>query len=410
MKKELSYPKDKIKILLLEGIHQSAVEEFEKRGYKNITAVKGAMSEEELLEVVEDYHVIGLRSKTILTAPVLQKAKKLLSIGAFCIGTNQIDLNESTDLGVSVFNSPYSNTRSVAELIIANSIMLLRRIPEKSKNAHEGIWLKDAVRSYELRGKTIGIIGYGHIGTQVSIMGESMGLKVIYYDVEPKLPLGNAKQVDSIETLLKESDIVTLHVPGTPITKMMIGKEQFDLMKDGVIFQNLSRGTVVDIDALKVALDSGKIGGAAIDVFPVEPKIKGEKFVSPLQGFDNVLLSPHIGGSTIEAQENIGAEVAVKLVAFLDNGSTIGSKTIPELNLPIQSNTRRILHIHKNVPGILSQINQILSSFNVNIVAQYLKTNEKIGYVVLDIDGAASNEAIEALKLVENTIKVRILF
>ncbi|HUH75343.1 MAG TPA: phosphoglycerate dehydrogenase [Chitinophagales bacterium] len=410
MKKELSYPKDKIKILLLEGIHQSAVEEFEKRGYKNITAVKGAMSEEELLEVVEDYHVIGLRSKTILTAPVLQKAKKLISIGAFCIGTNQIDLNESTDLGVSVFNSPYSNTRSVAELIIANSIMLLRRIPEKSKYAHEGIWMKDAVRSYELRGKTIGIIGYGHIGTQVSIMGESMGLKVIYYDVEPKLPLGNAKQVDSLETLLKESDIVTLHVPATPVTHMMIGKEQFDLMKEGVIFQNLSRGTVVDIDALKVAIDSGKVGGAAVDVFPAEPKIKGEMFVSPLQGLDNVLLSPHIGGSTQEAQENIGGEVAVKLVAFLDNGSTIGSKTIPELNLPIQSNTRRILHTHKNVPGILSQINQILSQFNVNIVAQYLKTNEKIGYVVLDIEGDATNEALEALKLVQHTIKVRVLF
>jgi D-3-phosphoglycerate dehydrogenase len=333
-----------------------------------------------------------------------------LAIGAFCIGTNQIDLNESTDLGISVFNSPYSNTRSVAELIIANSVMLLRRIPEKNIKAHEGEWLKDAVRSYELRGKTIGIIGYGHIGTQVSIMGESMGLKVIYYDVEPKLPLGNAKQVDSLETLFKESDIVTLHVPGTPITKMMIGKEQFDLMKEGVIFQNLSRGTVVDIDALKVAIDSGKVGGAAIDVFPVEPKAKGEKFVSPLQGLYNVILSPHIGGSTQEAQENIGAEVAVKLVAFLDNGSTIGSKTIPELNLPIQSNTRRILHMHKNVPGILSQINQILSSYHVNIVAQYLKTNEKIGYVVLDIEGDATNEALEALKLVENTIKVRVLF
>lgn len=368
------------------------------------------MTEEELLECIDEYHIVGIRSKTNLTAPVLEKAKRLLSVGAFCIGTNQIDLNTATEFGISVFNSPYSNTRSVAELIIANSIMLLRRIPEKSKKAHEGIWLKDAQRSYELRGKTIGIVGYGHIGTQVSIMAESMGLRVLYYDVEPKLPLGNAKQVDTLEDLLRESDIVTLHVPGTPVTQMMIGKAQFDLMKDGVIFQNLSRGTVVDIDALKEAMDSGKVGGTAIDVFPVEPKQKGPGFESPLQGLDNAILTPHIGGSTQEAQENIGAEVAVKLIAFLDNGSTIGSKTIPELNLPLQSNTRRILHMHKNVPGILSQINQILSSYNVNIVGQYLKTNETIGYVVLDVAGDAAVEALEALKQVDHTIRARILF
>lgn len=410
MEKVLSYPKDKIKILLLEGVHQSAITELEKRGYRNIDSRKDAMTEEELLDCIEDYHVVGIRSKTNLTAPVLAKAKRLLSVGAFCIGTNQIDLNTSTELGISVFNSPYSNTRSVAELIIANSVMLLRRIPEKSKKAHEGTWLKDAQRSYELRGKTIGIVGYGHIGTQVSIMAESMGLRVLYYDVEPKLPLGNAKQVDTLDDLLKESDIVTLHVPGTPVTKMMIGKAQFDLMKDGVIFQNLSRGTVVDIDALKEALDLGKVGGTAIDVFPVEPKQKGPGFVSPLQGFDNAILTPHIGGSTQEAQENIGAEVAVKLIAFLDNGSTIGSKTIPELNLPLQSNTRRILHMHKNVPGILSQINQILSSYNVNIVGQYLKTNETIGYVVLDVAGDAAIEALEALKQVDHTIRARILY
>lgn len=410
MEKELSYPKDKIKILLLEGVHQSAISEFEKRGYKNIDARKDAMSEEELLDCIDEYHVVGIRSKTVLTAPVLEKAKKLLTVGAFCIGTNQIDLSTCTETGISVFNSPYSNTRSVAELIIANSIMLLRRIPEKSKKAHEGTWLKDAQRSYELRGKTIGIVGYGHIGTQVSIMAESMGLRVLYYDVEPKLPLGNAKQVDALEDLFRESDIVTLHVPGTPVTKMMIGKTQFDLMKDGVIFQNLSRGTVVDIDALKEAIDSGKVGGAAIDVFPVEPKQKGPGFESPLQGLDNVILTPHIGGSTQEAQENIGSEVAVKLVAFLDNGSTIGSKSIPELNLPLQSNTRRILHMHKNMPGILSQINQILSSYNVNIVGQYLKTNETIGYVVLDVEGDAASEALEALKQVDHTIRARILY
>ncbi|MCO5232909.1 MAG: phosphoglycerate dehydrogenase [Chitinophagales bacterium] len=410
MDKELSFPKDKIKILLLEGIHQSAVDEFEKRGYTNIDFHKGALSQEELLDCVENYHIIGLRSKTTLTTPVIEKAKKLMAIGAFCIGTNQIDLNTATELGISVFNSPYSNTRSVAELIIANSIMLLRRIPEKSKKAHNGEWLKDAVKSYELRGKTIGIIGYGHIGTQVSVMGESMGLRVLYYDIEPKMPLGNARQVANLEELFANSDIVTLHVPGTPQTKLMIQKEQFDLMKDGVIFQNLSRGTVVDIDALKDAIVSGKVGGAAVDVFPVEPKSKGEKFVSPLQGLDNVILSPHIGGSTQEAQETIGAEVAVKLIGYIDNGSSIGSKSIPELNLPLQSNTRRILHIHKNVPGILSQINQILSSYQINVVGQYLKTNEQIGYVVLDVSGDATAEALNALKHVNNTIKARILF
>lgn len=407
--KELSYPKDKIKILLVEGIHQSAIEEFHRKGYTNIDSQKDAMTEEELLACIEDYHIIGLRSKTNLTAPVLEKAKKLLCVGAFCIGTNQIDLAKATELGIPVFNSPYSNTRSVAELIIANSIMLLRRIPEKNKKAHEGIWLKDAKSSYELRGKTIGIIGYGHIGTQVSVMAESMGLRVIYYDVEPKLPLGNARSV-SMEELLSTADIVTLHVPGTAQTHMMMGEEQFVQMKDGVIFQNLARGTVVDIDALRAAYLSGKVGGAAIDVFPVEPKQKGPGFESPLQGLENMILTPHIGGSTQEAQENIGSEVAVKLTAFLDNGSSIGSRSIPELSLPVQSDTRRILHIHTNMPGILSKINNILSSHSVNILGQYLKTNESIGYVVLDVAGDATLEALEEIKQVEHTIKARILF
>ena len=410
MEKILSYPKEKIKVLLLEGVHQSALDEFKKRGYNNIDYRKGALSEEELLECIQQYHIIGIRSKTNLTQKVLAESKKLLAIGAFCIGTNQIDLNEATTQGIAVFNSPYSNTRSVAELIIANSIMLLRRIPERSKYAHQGKWLKDAVRSHELRGKTIGIIGYGHIGTQVSIMAESMGLKVIYYDIEPKMPLGNAKQVDSLESLLSTADIVTLHVPATPLTNLMIRKEQFELMKNEVIFQNLSRGTVVDIDALKDAVISGKVGGAAVDVFPEEPKSKGGLFTSPLQGLENVILTPHIGGSTQEAQETIGGEVAAKLISFLDEGTTLGSRTIPELSLPKQADTKRILHIHKNVPGILSQLNQKLSVLNMNITGQYLKTNPAIGYVVLDVQGEATSEELShALKDINETIKVRIL-
>lgn len=410
MEKNLSYPKEKIKVLLLEGIHQSAVQEFEKSGYTNVEHSKVALSEDELLEIIEDYHIVGIRSKTNLTPAVLEKAKKLLSIGAFCIGTNQIALETATGSGIPVFNSPYSNTRSVAELVVANSIMLLRRVPERNIKAHQGEWLKDAERSYELRGKTIGIIGYGHIGTQVSVMSESMGLNVVYYDIEHKMPLGNAKQVGSLDELFEMSDIVTLHVPATSMTKGMIGLEELAKMKDGVIFQNLSRGSVVDIEALKAAVLSGKVGGAAIDVFPEEPEKKGLGFKSPLQGLNNVILTPHIGGSTQEAQETIGAEVAHKIISFLDTGSSIGSQSIPELNLPLQSNTRRVLHMHKNVPGVLSAINKSLLGFNANVVGQYLKTNEKIGYVVLDIEGEATEEALEALKHVKDTIRTRILY
>ncbi len=411
MTKEVSFPKDKIKILLLEGLHPSAFNEFAKKGYTNIDSSKDAMTEEELLNCIENYHIIGIRSKTILTAAVFEKAKKLVTVGCFCIGTNQVDLAKATSLGIPVFNSPYSNTRSVAELIIGNSIMLLRKIPEKNKHAHAGTWLKDAKGCYELRGKTIGIVGYGHIGTQVSVMAEGMGLKVIYYDIESKLPLGNATAVDTLDELLQRSDIVTLHVPGTPQTKNMIGEKEFAMMKDGVIFQNLSRGTIVDIDALKNAYDSGKIAGAAIDVFPVEPKQKGPGFVSPLQGLENIILTPHIGGSTQEAQENIGIEVSVKLTGYMDTGATLGSKTVPELSLPLQQNTRRVLHIHHNVPGVLSEINSILSKHEVNILAQYLKTNETIGYVVLDVDAnAADIEMMEDLKKVKHTIKARILY
>lgn len=410
MTKTTSFPKDKIRILLLEGLHQSAFNEFHKKGYTTIDSSKDAMTEAELLDCIENYHIIGIRSKTTLSAAVLEKAKKLMTIGCFCIGTNQVDLNKATELGIPVFNSPYSNTRSVAELIIGYSIMLLRRIPEKNKKMHEGNWQKTAKGSFEIRGKTLGIIGYGHIGSQVSVMAESLGMKVIYFDIEPKLPLGNADAMDTLEDLLKKSDVVTLHVPATSDTNTMIGEKEFAMMKDGVIFQNLSRGSVVDVPALQKALADGKVAGAAVDVFPTEPKQNGIGFESELVGFDNVILTPHVGGSTHEAQENIGTEVGVKLTGFLDNGSTLGSKTVPEISLSIQHNTRRVLHIHKNVPGVLSEINSILSKHEVNILGQYLKTNETIGYVVLDVDAHADLEMMEDLKQVKNTIKARILY
>lgn len=410
MTKVTSYPKDKIKILLLEGVHPVSLKEFESRGYLNIDYHKGAFSEEELLDCIDQYHLIGIRSKTQLTGPVLEKANKLLAVGCFCIGTNQVDLETATKLGIAVFNSPYSNTRSVAELIIAQSIMLLRRIPERDKAAHEGIWLKDAKGSYELRGKTLGIIGYGHIGSQVSVLAEAMGLQVQYYDVEPKLPLGNARAVKTLETLMSTSDIVTLHVPETGETKDMITANELAWMKEGSIFQNLSRGSVVDIDALRKAIESGRIAGAAVDVFPKEPKMKDERFNSPLQGLNNVILTPHIGGSTQEAQENIGVDASTKLGNYLDTGSTVGSHSVPALNLPFQKHTHRILHIHHNVPGVLSNINSKLSSLNVNIVGQYLKTNENIGYVVLDLEGDATLEALQEVRQIDHTIKARILF
>ncbi|MBX7225873.1 MAG: phosphoglycerate dehydrogenase [Chitinophagales bacterium] len=410
MSKELSFPKDKIKILLLEGVHHSAIVDFKKRGYTNIDVSPNAMSEEELLGCIADYHILGIRSKTNVPASVIEKGKKLFAIGAFCIGTNQIDIEACKQQGVAVFNSPYSNTRSVAELIIANSIMLMRRIPEKNALAHKGIWMKEAKGCYEVRGKTLGIIGYGHIGSQVSVMAESLGMKVLYYDIEPKLPLGNARSTDQLEELLQQADIVTLHVPGTPQTKNMIGEKEFALMKQGAIFQNLSRGSVVDLQALREAYLSGKISGAAIDVFPVEPKSKGPGFESTLQGLDNMILTPHIGGSTQEAQENIGIEVSSKLGAYMDNGSTVGSQSVPDLNLPLQQGTHRILHIHKNVPGVLSEINSKLSQYSVNIVGQYLKTNETIGYVVLDVEDTSNPEVLEEMKKVNHTIKARILF
>ena len=409
-KETLSYPKDKIKILLLEGIHPSAVKTFTDHRFTHIETHNVAWSEEELLDQIEDVQVIGIRSKTQITKKVIQKAKKLKAIGCFCIGTNQVDLDAAIETGVAVFNSPYSNTRSVAELVIAESIMLMRRIPLRDKKAHEGIWLKDAKNSFEVRGKKIGIIGYGHIGSQVSVLAENMGLNVFYYDVEPKLPMGNATRVDSMDELLRISDILTLHVPATPRTRMMIGASELSKMKNGSVLLNLSRGSVVDIPALRDAIESGQLAGAGIDVFPEEPESKGEPFKTELQNLPNVILTPHIGGSTLEAQYNIGLDVSTKLVQFIDNGTTTGSQSVPPLNLPKQKNAHRILHIHKNKPGVLSEINRLLSDMEINIMGQYLKTNEHIGYVVLDIDKNHDEQIMEGMNNVKHTIRTRVLY
>lgn len=410
MAEHLSFPKEKINILLLENINPTAVEQFNEAGYENVTLLKKALQDEELIEALKDVHILGIRSKTQVTKEVLEKAPKLLSVGCFCIGTNQVDLETAAELGITVFNSPYSNTRSVAELVLAEAIMLIRRIPERNQAAHMGKWMKDNNRSYELRGKTMGIVGYGHIGSQVSVLAEALGLNVLYYDVEPKLPLGNANAVKDIETLFAESDIVTLHVPQTEETKDMVTADLLKKIKKDAVFINLSRGNVVDLDALKELLESGHIKGAAVDVFPEEPRSNYDPFSSPLQKLSNVILTPHIGGSTIEAQINIGNDVSMKLVNLLDNGSTVGSHSIPELNLPIQKDTTRLLHIHKNRTGILSAINKILSKYNVNITGQYLKTNETIGYVVIDFQGTQSSELLEELRKVEHTIRARFLY
>jgi len=405
-----SFPKKNIKVLLLENIHQSAIEDFKKNGYTNIESIKSALNENELIEKLKDVHILGIRSKTELNARVLEHAEKLLSVGCFCIGTNQVDLKYAAQKGIAVFNSPYSNTRSVAELVIAECIILIRKILDKSKAAHEGKWLKDASGSNELRGKTLGIVGYGHIGSQVSIMAESLGMKVIYYDTLPKLPLGNAIPKKTLNEVLKNADIVTLHVPELPETQNMINEKSIALMKDKAVLLNLSRGTVVNIEDLAEALRNNKLKGASIDVFPYEPKDSNEKFVSPLQGLSNVILTPHIGGSTEEAQEKIGSDVSGKIIHFMDTGSTVSSKSLPELSLPIQGKAHRILHIHKNVPGMLSSINKIVTDFDANISGQYLITNQQIGYVVLDIESNKAAQMLNHLNNIPNTIRTRLLF
>ena len=405
-----SYPKDRIKVLLLEGIHQNAVKVFQDAGYTNIELLSGALPESELIKKIKDVSIVGIRSKTQLTKSVLTAAEKLWGVACFCIGTNQVDLKTAAQQGKVVFNSPYSNTRSVAELVIAEIIFLMRGISQKNTAAHQKVWLKSANNSNEVRGKKLGIIGYGHIGTQVSVLAEAIGMHVIYYDVVPKLPMGNARAVESLEQLLKESDVVSLHVPSTPETKYMIKKAELEAMKEGSYLINLSRGNVVEIDALKAALESKHILGAAVDVFPVEPKTNNDPFYTPLQGLSNVILTPHIGGSTQEAQENIGLDAAQKLINYLDNGSTVGSHSVPDIHLPKQAGTHRILHIHKNIPGVMTAINNIISREGLNVVGQYLKTNEDVGYVVLDIRGNVKQEIVNELKSLPETIKARVLY
>ena len=405
-----SYPKEKIKILLLENISETAIQNIQSAGYASVKKMSGALSEEDLIKEIKDVHMLGIRSKTQVTKKVLEHAQKLQAIGCFCIGTNQVDLKNATQHGVTVFNAPYSNTRSVAELVIAASIMLIRRIPDKNAAAHNGQWMKDAKGSFELRGKTLGLVGYGNIGTQVSVLAEALGMKVIFYDTLTKLPLGNAEACKNLKELVGRADIVSLHVPETDSTKNLISKPVIKQFKKGSILINYARGEVVDLDALAVALKNGDLNGAAIDVFPVEPEKNGDVFATPLQGLSNVLLTPHIGGSTQEAQENIGVDVSGKLINFLEKGITYGSHTVPPINLPLLEGAHRLLHVHRNVPGVLSEINTALSNARINILGQYLATNEDIGYVVLDVDKKLSKDALALLKEVKETIKVRMLY
>jgi D-3-phosphoglycerate dehydrogenase / 2-oxoglutarate reductase len=405
-----SYPRNKIKILLLENISDSAVAELRQSGYTSVKQLNGALNEDELAKAVKGVHLLGIRSKTQITKNVIEAADKLLAIGAFCIGVNQVDLKAATEKGVAVFNAPYSNTRSVAELIIGLCVMLIRKIADKNAAAHRGEWLKEAKGSFELRGKTLGIIGYGNIGSQVSNMAEAMGMHVIYYDVANKLPHGNAKQIRDLKELLKQSDIVTLHVPSDASTRNMINADTLKAMKTGGIFLNYSRGDVVDLKALQKAIKSGKLAGAAVDVFPDEPEKNGDLFTTVLQNLPNVILTPHIGGSTEEAQANIGLDVTSKLLKYLELGTSEGSHTVPPVSLPPQAGTHRILHIHRNIPGVLGEINSRLSKRGINIVGQYLKTNDDIGYVILDVDSRISKEAFAILKDIKGTVKARMIY
>lgn len=410
MTPRLSVAKDKLRFVLLEGIHRSAVDALAADGYSTVDARSGALAGDALADALADAHFVGIRSRTQITEAVLERAPRLVAIGCFCIGTNQVDLAAAARRGIPVFNAPFSNTRSVAELVLAETVMLLRGIPQKNALLHRGGWSKSAAGSFEARGKVLGIVGYGHIGTQIGVLAEQLGMSVVFTDIENRLPLGNARQLESLDAVLAAADVVTLHVPETPATQRMIGAPQLARMKRGAALINASRGTVVDIDALAAALESGQVSGAAIDVFPVEPERNDEAFVSPLLRFDNVILTPHIGGSTLEAQESIGREVAAKLVRYSDNGSTVTAVNFPEVSLPEPAGQSRLLHIHRNVPGMLARINDTFSQAGVNIAAQYLRTNEHVGYVVIDVDAEAGAVAFDALCGIPGTIRCRVLY
>lgn len=410
MTKKLSLDKKYIKVLLLEGIHPSSKKSFETAGYTNVEYLKTALDGEQLEQKLKDVHILGIRSRTQLTEQVLKKAKKLFAVGCFSIGTNQVELMVARQQGIPVFNAPFSNTRSVAELVIAEIIMLMREVPARNAAAHRGDWLKAVGNSFEVRGKNLGIVGYGHIGSQVSILAEAMGMNVFYFDVEKKLSLGKAFVCESLNELLQKSDVVTLHVPETSETRNMIGREQLAKMKKSSLLINASRGSVVDYEALAEFLKNGHLAGAAADVFPTEPASNSEKFSSPLQDFDNVLLTPHIGGSTQEAQENIGLEVAEKLIRYSDNGSTVGAVNFPQVSIQPNYDKQRFLHIHKNMPGLLKDINYVFTNKGINIAAQYLQTDAEIGYVIIDAECNNCDRILKELKAIPHTIRARMLY
>jgi D-3-phosphoglycerate dehydrogenase len=405
-----SIDKKKIKFLLLEGVHPSAVEVLRAAGYSQIESLPGALPEDELKHWIADVHFLGIRSRTQLSAEVLAHAQRLAAVGCFCIGTNQVDLSAASARGVAVFNAPFSNTRSVAELVLAEAILLMRGIPEKNAVSHRGGWLKSASHSYEIRGKTLGIVGYGSIGAQLSVLAEALGMQVVFFDVVTKLPMGNARQVPSLADVLRQADVVSLHVPETAATQWMIGAAELALMKAEAVLINAARGQVVVIEALAEAIRQKRLLGAAIDVFPQEPRSNDDLFESPLRGLDNVILTPHIGGSTKEAQESIGVEVAAKLVKYSDNGTTTSSVNFPEVALPAHPGHHRLLHVHQNVPGVMSRINQVFSDNHINIAGQFLQTRGEVGYVVIDVDAAYSDIALARLLDVPGTLRCRVLF
>jgi D-3-phosphoglycerate dehydrogenase len=418
-----SFPKDKIKVVLVENIHPSGAAMLRDEGFA-VETLAGAPDEAKLLKLVESAHVLGIRSKTELTSKILAAAPRLLAVGCFCIGTNQVDLAHARRLGTPVFNSPFSNTRSVAELTLAEIVSLYRRLTEKTAQMHAGVWDKSATGAHEVRGRTLGIVGYGHIGSQVSVLAEAFGMRVIFYDIVPKMAIGNARAVKTIGELLKESDVVTLHVPATDATRGMIGAAQLKKMKPGAFLINNSRGSVVDVGALAESVRSGQLGGAALDVFPDEPSHKGEAFKSPVMGLPNVILTPHVGGSTEEAQATIADDVCTKLIKFMNVGSTTGAVNVPEVELPEQAGVQgaeektpgkaprahRILHFHRNVPGVLSKMHGAIAQIGANISAEYLRTSEEIGYVVLDVDPTDGEQVLGRLREIPETIRVRMLW